>query len=229
MLPTLVRDLDPREEVIADDGAGANFTLSRTGFVKKWSATHSDPLLTLTVAREVSGYVNVINPPLRAALHASLTESDTGGVDNARGKSVTVTNSGALPVVITKLELIIADAAAALAGGDFSLIEDRCSGRTLMPSETCEANIALEHGAGAERQARLAINAEPASASTAVDIPGLGETVSVPASNAAAATSSGGGLFSLYLSAIAALLAGGRRLLRAAVSPHKGRHAKHAR
>lgn len=212
LLPTLIRDLDSREEIIADDGAGANFTLSRTGLVTKWNAAHPDPLTTLTIAQEVSGYINLINPPLRAALHASVTEPDTGGVDNGRGNSVTVINSGALPVVITKLELFSTDIAAALANGDFSLADDRCSGRTLMPAETCQADVAQER-AGADRQVRLAIDAEPASASTAVIIPGRSETVSVPASNAAATNSGGGGLFSLYLSAMAVLLAWVRRLL----------------
>lgn len=219
LLPTLIRDLNASEAVIADD-AGANFTLSQLGSVTKWSATHPAPLDTLTIPEGVNGYVNLINPPLRATLHASVID----GVDSAVGTSITVTNNGALPVLVTKLELIIADAAAAVADGAFSLIEDRCSGRTLMPAETCQADIALDHGAGADRQARLAISAEPASASTAVDITGRGETASVPASSSAA-VDSGGGSFSLYLS-MAALLAGGRRLLRAAVSPHKDRHAR---
>ena len=205
LLPTLIRDLNASEAVIAD-GAGANFTLSKTGSVTKWSATHPAPLDALTIAEGVSGYVNLINPPLRAALHAAVTN----GANSAGRKSITVTNNGALPVVITKLELVIGDAAAAVAGDALSLIEDRCSGRTLMPAETCQATLALDHGADGDRQAHLSIAAEPASASTAVMIVNDGKAVSIPTSTSVA-SGSGGGVFSLHLSAMVALLAMVRR------------------
>src|SRR3569832_510117 len=163
---------------------------------------------------------SVINPALRAALRPTVTALDFGktNVGSANTKTLSLVNDGALPVGITALRFLplALYLSAAVAADNFSVSTDRCSGRTLLPAESCELGVTHRPVTASSAQTVLQVIANPASASSSVNIIGTGvaagpATARPAAPNSAEATIAGGGAFAPYLLLMALILRGRRQ------------------
>jgi len=221
LVPTLIRDLNAGDAVIATEEGGTRLVLnSAAQSLQRWSADTREIYASVALPAALLANGSVINPALRAALRPTVTALDFGktNVGSANTKTLSLVNDGALPVGITALRFLplALNLSAAVDADNFSVSTDRCSGRTLLPAESCELGVTHRPVTASSAQTVLQVIANPASASSSVNIIGTGvaagpATARPAAPNSAEATIAGGGAFAPYLLLMALILRGRRQ------------------
>lgn len=210
LLPTLVRDLARGEEVIASEASDSTLVLNRqTSRLHRLSADALTAYGSVGTGSNANAGEHFIGPVLAAALDTdtALLDFGTTAAGNTSTKRFTLRNSGALPITVTGLRLSAeAAVAAALTSGEFTVSKDDCSGRTLLPDDTCDVEVMHQPTGDTAKHARLQITTDSEAVSAAVDLTGQG--ADQPA--ATATGSGGGGVFAPYW-LIALLLIGATR------------------
>lgn len=211
LLPTLVRDLARGEEVIASEASDSTLVLNRqTSRLHRLSADALAAYGSVGTGSNANAGEHFIGPVLAAALKTdtALLDFGTTAAGNTSTKRFTLRNSGALPVTVIGLQLSAeAAVAAALTSGEFTVSKDDCSGRTLLPDDTCDVEVMHQPTGDTAKQARLQITTDSEAVSAAVDLTGQG--ADQPTASATG-SGGGGGVFAPYW-LIALLLVGATR------------------
>src|SRR3569832_2136363 len=221
LVPTQIRDLNAGDAVLAAEEGGTRLVLnSAARNLQRCSADTREIYASVALPAALLANGSVINPALRAALRPTVTALDFGktNVGSANTKTLSLVNDGALPVGITALRFLplALYLSAAVAADNFSVSTDRCSGRALLPAESCELGVSHRPVTASSAQTVLQVIANPASASSSVNIIGTGvaagpATARPAAPNSAEATIAGGGAFAPYLLLMALILRGRRQ------------------
>ncbi len=154
----------------ADCAVAVRFTPTAAGARRASLAVAGNAANVLAVALAGTGTAAAVR-----ADPASLDFGERPVGDSGEAARLNLDNPGTAPLAIKAI------AVAGNAAGDFAVVSDRCSGRTLEPSARCSLRVTFLPSAAGERQAGVLVATDAPTEAAPISLVGVGVPVGRPA------------------------------------------------